>query len=263
MARMTLAISRSRLRTPASRVYCSMTVVSASSSNSDLLVGQPVLGDLLRHQVALGDLQLLLAGVAGDLEHLHAVQQRRRDGIQHVRRGDEDDVREIEVDLEVVVGEGVVLLRVQHLEQRRRRDRPGSRAPSLSISSSMKTGFFGPTRRMPWMIRPGSAPMYVRRWPRISASSRTPPSDTRMNSRPSDAGDGLAQRGLADAGRPDEAEDRALLARRQLAHGQVLEDALLHLLQVVVVGVQDLARRSRSSASSVCLVQGSSTSHSR
>jgi len=27
-----------------------------------------------------------------------------------------------------------------------------------------------------WMMRPGMAPTYVRRWPRISASSRTPPS---------------------------------------------------------------------------------------
>ena len=40
-------------------------------------VVEAVLGDLLGHQVALGDLQLLLAGVAGDLEHLHAVEQRR------------------------------------------------------------------------------------------------------------------------------------------------------------------------------------------
>jgi len=49
----------------------------------------------------------------------------------------------------------------------------------------MNTGFLVPTRRMPWMTRPGSAPMYVRRCPRISASSRTPPSETRMNSRDS------------------------------------------------------------------------------
>ena len=34
------------------------------------------------------------------------------------------------------------------------------------------------------MILPGSAPMYVRRWPRISASSRTPPRLMRTKSRP-------------------------------------------------------------------------------
>src|SRR5664279_2972099 len=33
-------------------------------------------------------------------------------------------------------------------------------------------------------MRPGSAPTYVRRWPRISASSRTPPRATRTNLRP-------------------------------------------------------------------------------
>ena len=59
---------------------------------------------------------------------------------------------------------------------------------------------------------------------------------------PQRARDRLAERRLADAGRADEAEDRALLPRRELAHGQVLEDALLHLLEVVVIGVEDLAR---------------------
>ena len=33
------------------------------------------------------------------------------------------------------------------------------------------------------MMRPGSAPIYVRRWPRISASSRIPPRDMRTNCR--------------------------------------------------------------------------------
>ena len=60
------------------------------------------------------------------------------------------------------------------------------------------------------------------------------------------AGDGAAERGLADAGRSDEAEDRALhLLSAQLAHGEVLEDALLDLLEVVVVLVEDLAARVR------------------
>src|SRR2546426_4769750 len=37
---------------------------------------------------------------------------------------------------------------------------------------------------MLWMIRPGMAPTYVRRWPRISASSCTPPRLIRTNLRP-------------------------------------------------------------------------------
>ena len=54
------------------------------------------------------------------------------------------------------------------------------------------------------------------------------------------AGDRLPQRGLAHARRADEAEDRRLGLRVELQHGQVLEDPLLDLLQVVVVLVEHL-----------------------
>jgi hypothetical protein len=49
------------------------------------------------------------------------------------------------------------------------------------------------------------------------------------------------RRGLAHAGRPEQAEDGALLVLLELAHREVLEDALLHLLETVVVLVEDLA----------------------
>ena len=42
------------------------------------------------------------------------------DGVEHVGGGDEQHVRQVEVDLEVVVAERVVLRGVEHLEQRRR-----------------------------------------------------------------------------------------------------------------------------------------------
>ena len=53
-------------------------------------------------------------------------------------------------------------------------------------------------------------------------------------------GERLAERGLADAGRPDEAEDRALHLVDALLHREVLEDPFLDLLQAVVVVVEDL-----------------------
>ena len=53
------------------------------------------------------------------------------------------------------------------------------------------------------------------------------------------AGDGLAERGLAHAGRTHEAEDGAADLVDQLLHGQVLEDPLLGLLQPVVILVED------------------------
>ena len=56
------------------------------------------------------------------------------------------------------------------------------------------------------------------------------------------AGDALAEAGLADARRADEAQDRAPALRRQLVDGQVLDDPLLDLLQVVMVLVEDALR---------------------
>jgi hypothetical protein len=59
---------------------------------------------------------------------------------------------------------------------------------------------------------------------------------------PQRAGHRLAQRRLADAGRPGEAEDRAPRVRLELADREELQDAVLDLLDVVVVGVEHLAR---------------------
>ena len=124
-ARATLRISvakwRSRLRTPASRVYSCTTRSIASSASCDLLGREAVRLELLRHQVAARDHELVALGVAGQLDHLHAVEQRRRDRREGVRGGDEEHLREVEGHLEVVVAEGRVLLGVEHLEQRRRR----------------------------------------------------------------------------------------------------------------------------------------------
>ena len=56
------------------------------------------------------------------------------------------------------------------------------------------------------------------------------------------AGDRLPERGLAYARRADEAQDRRLHLVDARLHREVLHDALLHLLQAVVVLVQDLLR---------------------
>ena len=99
-------------------------------------------------------------------------------------------------------------------------------------------------------MRPGSAPTYVRRCPRISASSRTPPRATRTNFRPERPRDGLAERGLADAGRTDQrqhgagaaaADDLQAALGATGADGEVLHDPVLHVVEAVVVGVEDLA----------------------
>ena len=52
----------------------------------------------------------------------------------------------------------------------------------------------------------------------------------------------LAERGLADAGRTDEAQDRAAALGVELAHREKLEDASLDAVEPVVVGLEHSAR---------------------
>ena len=56
------------------------------------------------------------------------------------------------------------------------------------------------------------------------------------------AGDALTERGLAYAGRADEAQDRAAALRVQLAHREVLDDAALDLLEAVVILIEHASR---------------------
>ena len=85
---------------------------------------------LTREEELPRDRVLLLVEIAGEPDDLHPVAQRLGDRRQRVGRGDEQHLRQIVVDLEVVIVEGAVLLGVEHFEQRRRRDRRGSPAPA-------------------------------------------------------------------------------------------------------------------------------------
>ena len=96
----------------------------------DVLGLQAVVLHLLGDEEALADLDLLLLGVAGQVDDLHPVAQGGRDRVEQVGRGDEEDLAQVERHLEVVVLEGVVLLGIEDLEQGRTTGRPGS--PSRS-----------------------------------------------------------------------------------------------------------------------------------
>ena len=91
--RQTVPIWRSRLRTPASRVYSSMIAVRAGVGELDLRGLQPVGLDLARDQVAAGDVLLLVERVAGELDRLHPVLQRAGDRVEDVGGGDEQRPR--------------------------------------------------------------------------------------------------------------------------------------------------------------------------
>ena len=129
-------------------------------------------------------MELLLLGVAGQPDDLHPVQQRPGDRLEDVPRRDEEDPREVERQVEVVVPERVVLRRVEHLEHRRGQVAAIVGAHLVDLvdhhdrvhRAGVADGAHDHARHRPDVGAPVAAG---------SASSRTPPTEMRANSRPS------------------------------------------------------------------------------
>ena len=223
---------------------------SASSVHRHLAALQPGLGQLPGQQVVPGDEHLLVLGVAVELDQLHPVEQRARDAFEHVRGGQEHHVGQVEVHLQVVVAEGVVLRRVEHLQQRRR-----------GVAAVVGADLVHLVEQHDWVHRARLAD-----GPDDPAGQRADigaavPTDFCLIADPAERdpdelaahrpGHRLAQRGLADAGRPDQGEHGAAAAaaddaeapvRAALAHRQVLDDPLLHVVEPGVVLIEDPPR---------------------
>ena len=82
-----------------------------------LVLGQGGALELAPDQVVAGDGDLLVLGVPVEPDDLHPVEQGPGDGVDHVGSGQEQHLGEVELDLEVVVAEGVVLRRIEDLQQ--------------------------------------------------------------------------------------------------------------------------------------------------
>ena len=77
--------------------------------------------ELLRHEVLFGDLYLFFFRIARKFDNFHAVQERPGNIADDVGRRNPEDLGQIEGNIEVMVGEGIVLFRVQYFEKGRRR----------------------------------------------------------------------------------------------------------------------------------------------
>ena len=147
--------------------------------------------------------------VAGERDDLHAIEQRRVNRAELVRRRDEQHARQVDVDLEVVIAERVVLRRVEHLEQRRRRIALEADADLVDLVEHEHR-----VHRARLLQRLDDAA-----GDRADVGAAVA-ADLRLVAHAAErdahelavhrARDRLAERRLADAGRADEAEDRPL-----------------------------------------------------
>jgi hypothetical protein len=197
------------MATPADGPSFGVARVAADQEHQRVILERPFLGveavlrQRVRHQVALGDLDLLVFGIAGDADDLHAVHQRRRD-VERVRRSDEHDAGEVVIHFEIMVVEGVVLLRIEHFEQRRGRIAAEIRAHLVDfVEQEQRIGGLGLAHRLDDFSRHradiGAA---------VAADLRLVAHAAERDAHefaPRGACDRLAERGLADARRADEA----------------------------------------------------------
>ena len=201
---------------------------------------QSVLRQLLWQQMAAGDLHLLLIGITGELNHLHAVQQGPGDCVRGVGGGDEHHLPQVHGNLQKMVPEGVVLLAVQHLQKSRRR-----------VASVIAAHLVDLVQQQQWIHRPAAADG-LDDPPRHGAYVGLPVApDIRLipDAAQGDPGQLPVQRlghtdgngGLAHAGRTHQADNLALALRIHLPDGDGLQNALFHLLQAVVVLFQHLS----------------------
>src|SRR5690606_11896981 len=193
----------------------------------------------------------LLLDVAGELDGLHAVVQRLGYLLRVVRRGYEEDLGEVERHAEVVVDEVRVLRRVEDLEQRRGGVALEGRAQLVHLVEQEHrvlgarladalddAARHGADVRAAVAADVGLVARAAKTYADVLAAQRL--------------GDGLRDARLANAGRADEEQDGPAVDLEgvdlavlrplalQLAHGQVLEHAVLDLLEAVVVLVEDL-----------------------
>src|SRR3989338_5603357 len=159
-----------------------------------------------------GNFQLLLVGVTGKLDNLHAVRKGRRDGIEQIGRANKEHVGEIKRQIQVMITEGVVLLRIQHFQEGRRwiSTEIGSHLVDLIehkdriVGTSLFDSLNDPARQGSDIGPPVSANLCF-----ITDPSKG---------------------NLAGSWGPDEAENRALNLAPEFIDGQVLQDPLLDLL---------------------------------
>ena len=200
----------------------------------DVLFRQPIGFDFFLHEKPFRDVELLGLCVPGNPDDLHAVLERRRDGLQDVGRRDEHHVGQVVVHFQVIVAEGAVLLRIEDFEQGRTGVSPEVGAELVDLVEAQH-GVVGPrlfdelddlAGKRPDVGTAMSADFRL-----IAQAAQREPYELSVRCPGNRLGDG----GLADAGRSHQTEDGTLVLFHEGLHGQVLEDPLLDLFEPVMI----------------------------
>src|SRR5215510_3374334 len=160
------------------------------------------------------------------------------DRAELIRGGDEQHARQIDVDLEIVIPERVILGGIEHLKQRRRRIALKADADFVDlIEHEHRIHSAGLLQSLHDASGYGAdvRPSMPSNFSFVADTAERHAYELAIHR----AGDRLTERGLAGARRSDEAQDRsadrAALWRLQLLYGEIFDDSLLDLVEIVVI----------------------------
>ena len=203
------------------------------------LAGQAAGLKLLGQQVLAGNIVFFHAGIAGQLDDVHAVPERAGDAAQIIGGGNKEHMAQIKRDINEMIVEGAVLLRVQRLQQSCRRVAPEVPCQLVDLVQQHQGvgglgGDHGADDLAGHSTYVGTA---------VAANLGFVPHAAQTDAHIFAAkafGDGARNTGLANARRAYQTDDLCLHVRCQLAHGQHFQNAVLDLFQAVVVPIQNL-----------------------
>ncbi len=183
--------------------------------------------------MASGYLHLLLKQVSRQLDYLHSVKQRLRKGRQGVGRSYEEHLRQVVVDINIIVVEMTVLLRVEHFKQCRRRITLEVGADFVDlIKQKHRVGSAGAAHGL-HDAAGHRTDICAAMTAYLGLVVQTAERHTLVSAAKSRRDCG-AERRLAHSGRAYQTEDRRLARRIVDHHGYLFEHTLLNLAQTVV-----------------------------
>jgi hypothetical protein len=219
---------------------------SVGSDNfPDRLVGknnlfgfQSVFHRLPWDEKTFGDGQLIILDVAGQFQNFHAIAQRAGDCIEDVCRRYEHYLAQIERHGEIVILKCVVLRWIQDFQQCGRR---------IAMKAGAELVDF--VQHEDGISAAGLSDALndiARKRTDVGAAMTA---DIRLVMHPAEtlahefaihrSRDALSEGRLADSRRADQAQDRTLSFRHELTHSEKFDDAFFHLLEAVVIRIEN------------------------
>ncbi|MCY1413172.1 hypothetical protein D9M71_285980 [compost metagenome] len=193
---------------------------------------------MLGREVLDRDVDLFVFGVAGQTNHLHPVEQCRRD-VHGVGGAEEHHVRQVVVDFQVVIVKVVVLLRVEHFEQCRGRVATHVAAHLVDfIEQKQRVAYahLGHFLNQTAWHRTDVRPPVTTNLGLVTHTTQGHAHELAVGG----VGDRLRQRGFTHTRRANQAQHRPADFLHAFLHGEVLKDALLDLFEPVVIGIENI-----------------------